>query len=196
MLTVYHPVTIRKLVIMTVCTLGFYVFFIWYKNFEYIRKREQNNKSSFWRSFFMIFTVYKLYSDVNRTSKKKLAKPMPHCFFWANLFIICLLAAFCGSLFLNMSSIYQVVLLLCCSFIFLLPLIPLQRTINALNIADGMKRYIDHRYTLKSILAILLGLLVWYLTITASLMLKQLPSSTTLQQQLTTTTIISLPKEH
>lgn len=194
-MTLYYPVSLKKLIILSLFTAGCYLFFVWYRNFDYIRKREHSHKSPFWRSLFMIFTVYQLYGDVNKTAKKKLTHPMPYCFLFASLFFISLLIILYGTLCFNLASLSQMIALMLLNVVSLIAYIPLQKTINDLNIAEGMRSAIDDRFRLKTLLAILFGLLFWYANIQFSLMMASIAKDGHAIQKIISTYNLPLPPQ-
>ena len=129
----YYPVSIFKLLVMSFFTFGFYIFFIWYRNWNYINRRDKTHKSSFWRSFFMIFTVYALFNDIDHQAKLRDKKGIPYCFWFATWFVISLIAATYVALFVSVSTTSGELWILIVNYSGLIALIPLQQTINRLN---------------------------------------------------------------
>ncbi|MDF1653769.1 MAG: hypothetical protein P1U34_01545 [Coxiellaceae bacterium] len=129
----YYPVSIFKLLVMSFFTFGFYIFFIWYRNWQYITRRDDSHKSSFWRSFFMIFTVYALFRDVDHQATQQDKRGIPGCMWFATWFVISLIAASYVALFASISTASGELWILLVNYSGLIALVPLQQTINRLN---------------------------------------------------------------
>ncbi len=60
----YFPVSLLKLVIMSVVTAGIYEIYWMYKNWALVREREKLDIRPFWRAFFGFFFCYSLFKRV------------------------------------------------------------------------------------------------------------------------------------
>lgn len=60
----FFPVSVPKLVVLSICTLGLYELFWFYKNWHLVREREASNISPFWRAVFGYFFCYALFKRV------------------------------------------------------------------------------------------------------------------------------------
>ena len=60
----YFPVSKLKLILMSLCTLGLYELYWFYKNWKLIRTRTGQNLSPFWRAFFSFIFGYQLFKDI------------------------------------------------------------------------------------------------------------------------------------
>lgn len=63
----YFSVSLLKLGILSVTTLGLYELYWMYQNWKLIKKRTGHNLSPFWRSFFGVLFVYPLLKDISST---------------------------------------------------------------------------------------------------------------------------------
>ncbi len=53
----FFPVSITKLIILSICTIGIYEVYWFYKNWEIIKQREYSKISPFWRAIFSAIGV-------------------------------------------------------------------------------------------------------------------------------------------
>ncbi len=65
---VYFTASILKLVVMTVCTLGIYELYWFYKNWILIRQRTGRSLSPLWRATFAPFWGYALFKDIKKVA--------------------------------------------------------------------------------------------------------------------------------
>jgi hypothetical protein len=61
----FFAVSLQKLVLMSLCTLGLYQVFWHYKNWEYVKQRENSDIMPFWRAIFSIFFCYSLFRKIS-----------------------------------------------------------------------------------------------------------------------------------
>ncbi len=66
----YFSIPLNKLVILSVFTMGIYEIYWFYKNWEAIRKGEQQEISPFWRAWFAVFYCYSLFKKILQSAKK------------------------------------------------------------------------------------------------------------------------------
>jgi len=60
----YFPVSKLKLILMSLCTLGLYELYWFYKNWKLIKTRTGQNLSPFWRAFFSFIFGYQLFKHI------------------------------------------------------------------------------------------------------------------------------------
>lgn len=65
----YFHVIPSKLILMSICTLGIYPMYWNYKNWKYIKLRDQSSTWPFWRCIFYPIWFYPLLSDINRHAR-------------------------------------------------------------------------------------------------------------------------------
>lgn len=159
----YYPVSLFKLVFMSAVSFGAYAFYVCYKNWQYIRVRDGKQQSAFWRSSWMVFTVFELFADVEATAQR-LGQPgvwqarlcaIGFAIFW-------LLALYCA-IAVDVTSPVSGTLMVSVNALGLFLLLPLQRAINRLNSPE----LIDERFGLWDILVITFCLLIWFLALYA-----------------------------
>ncbi len=61
---IFFPVSIAKLVVLSVCSLGTYDVYWFYKNWQLVRTREHSDISPFWRAVFAYFFCYALFKQI------------------------------------------------------------------------------------------------------------------------------------
>lgn len=66
----FFPVSIAKLIILSICTLGLYQLFWFYKNWCLVRAREGVDIWPFWRTFFGIFFCYAMFTKVREQQSR------------------------------------------------------------------------------------------------------------------------------
>ena len=62
---IYYPVSILKFSILSFATFQLYLFYWFYKNWKYVKTRDHNNISPFWRTLLFNFWCYALLSDLD-----------------------------------------------------------------------------------------------------------------------------------
>lgn len=60
----FFPVSVTKLIVLSICTLGLYELFWFYKNWCLVREREESKISPFWRAVFGYFFCYAMFRRV------------------------------------------------------------------------------------------------------------------------------------
>jgi hypothetical protein len=65
---IFFPVSIRKLVVMSTATLGIYLVYWAYKNWQQIKARDSINIRPFWRAVFFIFFIHSLLEKIKSTA--------------------------------------------------------------------------------------------------------------------------------
>lgn len=141
----FFAVSIAKLVVLSICTLGLYELYWYYRNWRLIKAREKTNILPFWRAFFGYFFCYPFFVRVRdhlrpRPGDAKLA---------AGLLATCWIVT---SLMWRLKDPYWLVSTL--SFVFL---IPVQLAVNHINevVAPGHDR--NSTFSAWNWMAIFLG---------------------------------------
>ena len=60
----FFSVSVTKLIVLSIFTLGAYELFWFYRNWRAIRARERSELSPFWRTFFAFFFAYDLFKRI------------------------------------------------------------------------------------------------------------------------------------
>lgn len=66
----YFPVSPLKLVVMSICTIGIYDLYWFYKNWALVKEREKLDIMPFWRAFFAYFFCYSLFKKIQDSTDK------------------------------------------------------------------------------------------------------------------------------
>jgi hypothetical protein len=61
---IFFDVSIPKLVVLSVCSLGIYELYWFYKNWQIVRARERSDISPLWRAVFGFFFCYAMFKRV------------------------------------------------------------------------------------------------------------------------------------
>lgn len=126
--------TTTKLVILSVLTFGFYELYWSYKNWKAIKRMDARDISPFWRSWFIVFYVYYLFKVIAEKAAAKGFAGSPNV---STLACTYLALVICGSLsgrldqFTGMSLLSNV--LWFASFLTVMPLVEMQKAVNAHN---------------------------------------------------------------
>lgn len=65
---IYFAVSPLKLVVMSICTIGIYEFYWFYKNWDLVKERENLDIMPFWRAFFAFFFCYSFFKKVQTSA--------------------------------------------------------------------------------------------------------------------------------
>jgi hypothetical protein len=138
-------VSLSKLAIMSLCTFGFYELYWCYKQWDAIRRRESEHLSPFWRAFFAPLWGFSLFPRLQKLMAKH---SVPANWSGTGLAL--------GFLVLGAASRLPDPLWLISLFSFV-PLLVVQRSVNALNaaVAPGTDR--NDRYSGRNVVVIVIG---------------------------------------
>jgi len=65
----YFTASTFKLIVMSICTFGFYELYWFYKNWQFISVRDEVKMRPFWRAALTFFLSYVLFSDVKKEAQ-------------------------------------------------------------------------------------------------------------------------------
>ncbi|HEY8102419.1 MAG TPA: hypothetical protein VIF82_16895 [Burkholderiaceae bacterium] len=141
---VFFPVSVVKLLIMSLCTLGMYEYYWFYKNWKAYRSHSIEDISPFWRAMFPLFFCYSLFDRVRKynpdsSAANLLAGPL------ATAWII-------SSLLWKLPNAYWLV-----TFMSILALLPVQASINVVNQIAAPAHEPNSRFTVWNWIAVGLG---------------------------------------
>lgn len=157
----YYNVSIPKLIILSVCTLGLYEIFWHYKNWKSIKEQTGEDISPFWRAWFLIFTCHELFKRIGISSGEKGLSLVPSAGRLATLYILLLLFGYIGGRLNNpIGNVLWIV-----SLFTVVPLISVQKFINSYNATKDPSYIINNRYGWESIVSIIVGGIFLILTI-------------------------------
>ncbi|MFC1667092.1 hypothetical protein ACFL0P_04430 [Candidatus Omnitrophota bacterium] len=151
--TPFFPTSTTKLIVMSVCTLGIYEIFWFYKNWKFLKEKHNFDISPFWRAWFCIFTCYSFFKIVkayaNQHKSEAEYKPGPLTLLYILLFV---------------ASRAPDPLWIFSTFSFV-PLLSVQKVINNLKDQLTPDADINNKFSTWNIIGIALGSIVWVLII-------------------------------
>ena len=157
----YFPVSKLKLILMSLCTLGLYELYWFYKNWKLIKTRTGQNLSPFWRAFFSIFFCYQLFKHIQVSADSNECKSSINPG-WLFFVYIALNATW---------SLPDPVGII--SLVTFLPLLSAQGAINDLNLKTAPRTERNNRFSVTNFVVIIIGGLLVILSVVGSL----IPSS-------------------
>ena len=142
----YFPVSVVKLVVMSVATFGLYPFYWFYMNWDEVRRRTGRNLSPGWRTIFSVFSCYPLFKLIQQTSS---ANGVPS---WYNPAWIALSYIALMIVCVQLPPLF--------SILTVLPLVAVQFEINDLNRRIAPQADRNDRFSILNLAAIILALCV------------------------------------
>ena len=155
----YFPVSLIKLLILSLCTFGLYQPYWLFSHWYYVREREKASISLLCRVFFAVFFCYPLFRRIRATANAQNISPS---------FSPAGCAA--GWIIFTLLSLTPLVLVSPFSALFLLPV---QRTVNAINLAADPEHDPNNTFTVVNKVAIVIGGLLWLLLIVGLIFSKK-----------------------
>jgi hypothetical protein len=141
---VFFSVSVPKLLVMTICTLGFYQIYWFYRNWIYVKQRERTDISPVWRSIFKVIFCYSFFRRVKDSATANGIAAAPPSVITVAWIVFLLLAYLPKPYFL---------LTFCAGVI----LLPIQNTVNSINAGIAPHCDSNSRYSAWNIAIILLG---------------------------------------
>jgi hypothetical protein len=146
---VFFSVSTRKLVIMSIVTLGFYQVYWAYKNWQLIKSRDKSAIQPIWRAIFLLFFFYPLVDKIktvaNSNGVSTNYSPLLVTIVWVIIRISARVSLEFSPLVVDIA--------ICC--IYALVLIPVQKTANQLNTTLAPDHLPNERFSVWNIIAIL-----------------------------------------
>lgn len=149
----YFSVSPLKLFVMSICTLGLYQLYWYYKNWSLIKKRENTNILPVLRSLFAIFFCFHLFERIQNSADSISLKKSFNSYLLAAGWIL-------FSFLSYLPNPYW--LITYCSVIFLLPV---QMVANEINITLCPKCDPNKKYSGWNVLGIIIGGLIFVLAV-------------------------------
>ena len=152
-----HPMSLGKLVVMSLCTFGFYEVYWFYRNWYLQKAFRKEDVSPFWRAIFAPLFGFSMFRNVRNQAERDRLRVG-----WS--------AGGMGLLFLVLSGLsrlpdpYWLVCLL--SFA---PILPVQRTINELNAASPRPAPVNAEFSVLNLAGIAVGGLCLFLAVIGTL---------------------------
>ncbi len=67
---IFFPVSIKKLLVLSVCTFGIYEFYWFYKNWKFVKEKQGLKIMPVWRAIFSPLFCYSLFEAVKKHAKR------------------------------------------------------------------------------------------------------------------------------
>jgi len=162
--SLYFPVCLWKLVLMSICTFGIYEAYWFYKNWDFIKSRNRPRINRVFRSIFFPYIFnFSLFSDIYRSADSSYKCHVAEITFLSlSWFFICL-TGFLG----NPCALFR--------FLSFLPLLQVQKKINELNIKENKEFNRNCRLSAWNIVAVVIGGILILFTILGTFL--ELPNS-------------------
>ena len=151
-------VSLSKLVVMSLATFGIYELYWCYKQWEAIRRRESEKLSPFWRAFFAPLWGFSLFPRIQRLTANY---GVPASWSGAGL----ALGFFILGAMWRLPDPYWLV-----SLFSFLPLLVVQRSVNALNAAVAPAADRNARYSGLNVVVIVIGAILLLLAILGTIL--------------------------
>jgi hypothetical protein len=151
----FFPVPRLKLAILSVCTLGLYEFYWFYKNWQLIKQRENSPLSPFWRAFFAPFFVYPLFQRIALSAAAQHCARISPGFLAAAWFILLCLWRLPDPYWLASTLTF-------------VPLLSVQSAVSELNQKVAPASDTNHRFTPAAIAVCVVGGILFLLAVVGS----------------------------
>jgi hypothetical protein len=149
----YFSVSPAKFVVMSLASFGIYGFYWFYRNWVLERAHTNEDLSPFWRTFFAPLWIYSLLRRMRDAAGGAQVAPA-----WrAEISAVAYIVITCG---LFLPDPYWLV-----SLLVVVPLVPVQRTVNALNAVVAPATSRNDAYSGKNLVLIIVGLIFYVLLI-------------------------------
>lgn len=154
--TLYFPVSPLKLIVMSTCTFGLYEVFWYFNNWHAIKEHDKLNISPIGRAIFAFFFCYPLFKRIRATAdSRQLRAPLPAGPLAAGWIFFTVLAGLPDPFWLV-------------SFFSVLFLLPVQKTVNEINLAMDPGHDPNRTFTGWNIAAVVVGGLLWIFALIGS----------------------------
>jgi len=168
----FFYISTKRLVVLSILTLGLYDIYWFYKNFEAIRKSQESGFSSSWgvlasliKAIFSIFFCYGLFKKIYENARDaglEVASSTPSNL--ALLYIALFLAAFLDYIILSLIGASQGWLDIIASLGFILPVIPVAQAhslvVKCVQKSEPTKQFVQ-TISFVEIVTVLLGTVGW-----------------------------------
>lgn len=152
----YFSVSSRKLVVLSIATLGLYEIYWFYKNWQAVKEQGKEEISPFWRTIFTFIFALGLFERVLSSSKKVGYKKVYNPLVLTVIYILLIFTV-------KMPDIWFLL-----SFLSFIPLLTIQKAIN-FNNSIVVKDYVeDDRFSAWEMFISIIGGILVFLTIFGS----------------------------
>lgn len=112
----FFPVSLAKLILLSIVTVGIYDIYWFYKNWKYIKQRDDSSIMPFWRAFLFPIWFFPFYRQLKNDSQQRFGRSLLPGIGWMILLFILYVGA---SVINNLGNLYNIISLL--SILCLLP---------------------------------------------------------------------------
>lgn len=154
----YFTVSQVKLVVLTLMTLNFYLFYWTFKQWKAIKLRDGVDISPFWRTVFSVFYINSLFTDIRTNAVQANIPYGPSTATLSGMYIG---AAILG----NIGSRLDFTPLWFLSFLLVVPVSMIQKEANAVVLQSNPHADMNEQFTGLNILTMVVGLALWALVI-------------------------------
>ena len=148
---IFFPVSIVKLVLLSICSFGLYEVYWFAKNWQLIKKRERSNIRPVWRAIFAIFFCYALFRKVDEAAKVSGISSIPSSLLAISWIVINLLS--------QLPDPFWFI-----SFLSVLCLVQIQRTVNHINMLHAPSHNPNSDFSGWNILLVVVGSILFVLS--------------------------------
>ncbi len=149
---IFFPVSIAKLLVLSVCTFGIYEFYWFYKNWKFVKENRGLKIMPFWRTIFSPLFCYSLFEAVTKHAKRKKVI-VKYSSGWLTVgFILTIMTTGLPEPFW------------CISMLSVLTFLPARSVIGTLNAKINSTRR-NYKFSGWNIVAIVFGVILWGLVI-------------------------------
>lgn len=153
---VFFPISTAKLAVLSVCTLGLYQLYWFYRNWEFVRKNEHSRILPVCRALFAPLFCYAFFRRVRSEAREESARKVP-----AEILAIGWIVA--QELWLLPKPYW----LMCyASFLFLLPA---QHAVNSINEIEAPRHKPNRRFRMWNLAVVIIGSVVLALIVIGAL---------------------------
>jgi hypothetical protein len=149
----YFAVSAPKLVVMSLASFGIYSLYWLYENWRLERSHTGEDLSPLWRTFFSVLWIYSLLRRIRDTASGAQILPGWTAGTWAGAYVLITCALFLPDPYW-LASLLMVV-----------PLVPVQRTVNQLNAILAPEAPKNDAYSGKNLVLIVVGVIFYFLLI-------------------------------
>ena len=156
----FFPVSNVKLIVLSLCTLGLYQYYWFYKNWKIIKKREKFDIPPFWRAVFAVIFCYPLFARITTSSSSLGIETKIKPAILATLWIVLLVSPILPPLVANLPAWFSLMFLLA---VFVLT--PIQSTVNDINYKSAPEHDLNKRFSPINITVIIIGGILLIMTV-------------------------------
>jgi len=159
----FFGVSIKKLCIMYILTLGFYILVYFYQHWKIYKIQNNLRISPVLRTVFAVFFIYSLFDKIDKKAKERNIAKLPAFSALATLYAITAVASGIAGSVTGPEEVIGTVVSFAFNMLGLYPLYRVQFVVNAIN--NDEKGTINSRFTAINWAFIILGLFVWITTV-------------------------------